>query len=130
MSDIDALPVVSDGGPDDPQWHPLQHSLGIDTFGANVFVASHTGQTLVEEHDEAESGQQELYLVLEGLVDFMVDGEHVRGLTQSALAITDPSVRRSAKAAAPGTRLLVVGASGPFESTWDAGHFTGIPRPS
>lgn len=129
ISDIDAVPTVSDGGPEDPRWHPLQHALGIDTFGVNVFVASHTGQMLVEEHDEGNSGQQELYLVLEGLVDFVLDGEHVRGLAQSALAITDPSVRRSARAASPGTRLLVVGASGPFESTWDAAHFTDIPRP-
>jgi hypothetical protein len=40
--------------------------LGIDTFGANVFVASRADQTLVEEHDERGSGQQVLYVILQG----------------------------------------------------------------
>jgi hypothetical protein len=70
VEEIAAIPTVSDGGPDAPTWYPLQHSLGIDTFGANLFVATHTDQTLVEEHDERTSGQQELYLVLEGEVAF------------------------------------------------------------
>ena len=64
MREIAAIPTVSDSSPDDPAWYPLQHALGIDTFGANLFVATHADQTLVEEHDERKSGQQELYLVL------------------------------------------------------------------
>ena len=130
ISEIDALPVVSDGELDDPRWHPLQHALGIDAFGVNVFVATRAGQTLVEEHDERGSGQQELYLVLDGLVEFEVDGDRVRGGARTALAITEPSVRRSARAAAAGSMLLVVGAAGPFASTWDDRHFSDIPRPS
>lgn len=62
--DIGAIPTVSDGRLGDPTWYPLQHALGIDTFGANLFVATHADQPLVEDHDERESGQQELYLVL------------------------------------------------------------------
>jgi hypothetical protein len=54
---ITSLPTVSDGDPDDPTWYPLQHALGIDTFGVNLFVASRAEQTLVEEHDERTSGQ-------------------------------------------------------------------------
>ena len=54
VREIAAIPAVSDGGPDDPMWYPLQHVLGIDTFGANLFVASRADQTLVEEHDERE----------------------------------------------------------------------------
>jgi hypothetical protein len=61
VSPIRDLPVVSDFGPEDPVWYPVQHALGIDTFGANVFVAREADQVLVEEHDERESGQQELY---------------------------------------------------------------------
>ena len=68
VSPITDLPVVSDGEPDDPVWYPLQHALGIDTFGANVFVAREADHVLVEEHDELGSGQQELYLVLDGSV--------------------------------------------------------------
>ncbi len=129
VSPITSLPRVSDGEPDDPTWYPLQHALGIDTFGANVLVAGRAEQTLVEEHDERASGQQELYLVLEGEAVFELDGEDARLDKGTALAVTDPSVRRSARALTPGTTLLIVGAGdGPFRSTWNPTHFSDIPR--
>jgi hypothetical protein len=130
VSPITDLPVVPDANPDDPVWYPLQHALGIDTFGANVFVARSADQLLVEEHDERESGQQELYVVLEGSASFELDGEEMRMERGDALAVTDPGVRRRARALAAGTRLLVVGsADGPFESSWNPAHFADIPRP-
>ena len=130
VSPLTDLPVVSDGEPDDPLWYPLQHALGIDTFGANVFVARHSEQLLVEEHDERGSAQQELYLLLDGSAIFDLDGEEARLERGDALAVTDPSVRRSARAATAGTMLLVVGsAEGPFESSWNPAHFADIPRP-
>jgi uncharacterized cupin superfamily protein len=130
VSEIAAVPTISDGGPDDPDWYPLQHALGIDTFGLNLFVATRAEQVLVEEHDEGESGQQELYLVLEGRVAFQLDGEQVHLNEGSCVAVTDPSVRRSANALTPGTKLLVVGAgAAPFVSTWRPSHFSDIPRP-
>ena len=76
VREIAAIPTVSDDGPDDPTWYPLQYALGIDTFGVNLFVATHADQTLVGEHDERMSGQQELYVVLEGEVAFHLDGEN------------------------------------------------------
>jgi hypothetical protein len=130
VASIADLPVVSDGEPDDPVWYPLQHALGIDTFGANVFVAREAAQLLVSEHDERESHQQELYLVLEGSVAFELDGEDAKLERGDALAVTDPGVRRQAKAQSAGTMLLVVGsANGPFESTWNAAHFADLLRP-
>ena len=125
-----AIPPVSDGGPDDPVWYPLQHVLGIDTFGANLFVAGRADQTLVEVHDERESGQQELYVALEGEALFHLDGEETRLERGTALAVTDPSVRRNAKALTAGTALLIIGA-GPtsFASTWNPRHFEDIRRP-
>lgn len=125
------MPTVSDGEPGDPAWYPLQHVLGIDTFGVNLFVATSDGQTLVEDHDERASGQQELYLVMEGDATFMLDGEKVSAGRGSALAVTDPAVRRSARARSAGTSLLVVGAGhDAFASTWDPRHFRDIPRPA
>ena len=91
VSPITDLPVVSDGEPDDPVWYPLQHALGIDTFGANLFVAGHAGQLLIEEHDERESGQQELYLVLDGSASFELDGEETRVKRGDALASPTPA---------------------------------------
>lgn len=131
VSPITDVPAVSDGEPDDPVWYPLQHALGIDTFGANVFVARNAVELVVGEHDERESGQQELYLVLDGAAVFDLDGEEVRLERGDALAVTDPGVRRRAAALSAGTTLLVVGsANGPFESTWNAAHFADIPRPA
>jgi hypothetical protein len=131
LSPITDIPVVTDGEPEDPVWYPLQHALGIDTFGANVFGARHSDQMLVEEHDERESGQQELYLLLDGSAAFELDGEEVRLDRRNVLAVTDPTVRRRAKALTAGTMLLVVGsADGSFESSWNPAHFADIPRPS
>ena len=130
VTEIAAIPTVSDGGPDDPIWYPVQHALGIDTFGVNLFLATQADQTLVEEHDERTSGQQELYVVLEGEVAFSLDGEEARLGRGAAVAVTDPAVRRSATALASGAKLLIVGAgSHPFRSTWNRGHFSDIPRP-
>lgn len=127
---ITSVPTVTDGGPDDPLWYPIQHALGIDTFGINLFVASRVDQTLVEEHDERRSGQQELYVILEGEAVFELDGEQAHLDGGTALAVTDPSVRRSAKAVTSGTALLIVGASSePFRSTWNRAHFSDISRP-
>lgn len=130
VTEIAAILTVSDGGPEDPTWYPLQHALGINTFGANLFVATHADQSLVEAHDEKESEHQELYLVLEGEVRFELDGEEALLSRGSAVAVTDPSVRRSATALSDGASLLVIGA-GPesFRSTWDPSHFSDIPRP-
>jgi hypothetical protein len=130
VREMAAIPTVSDSGPDDPAWYPLQHALGIDTFGANLFVATRADQTLVEAHDERNSGQQELYVVLEGEIVFQLDGEEARLDRGTAVAVTDPTVRRSAKALNSGARLLIVGASSdPFRSTWNPDHFSEIPGP-
>jgi hypothetical protein len=130
VREIAAIPTVSDGDPGDPTWYPLQHALGVDTFGANLFVARHAGQALVDDHDECGSGQQELYLVLEGEVAFRLDGEEARLGRGFVVAVTDPSVRRGASALTEGAAVLIIGA-GPerFESTWNRDHFRDIPRP-
>ena len=101
------------------------------TFGLNLFVATRAEQTLVEEHEEGESGQQEVYLVLEGEAVFELDGETLPLHPGMVVAVIEPSVRRSAKAVRPGTRLLVVGAAAsPFVSTGNPSHFSDIPRPN
>src|SRR6185437_14327597 len=59
-----------------------------------------------------------------------LDGEEAHLGRGTALAITEPSVRRSARAVRPRTTLLIVGAGrSPFTSTWNPSHFTDIRRP-
>ena len=123
------IPTVTEGESDDPAWHPLQHFFGLSAFGANVFVARHANQTLIEEHDERSSGQEELYLVLEGEAAFELDGETIVATRWTAVAVPAPSVTRRAVALEPGTTLLAVGAApGSFSTTWMESHFTGVPR--
>ena len=85
LREIETLPTVSDGEPGDPAWYPLQHALGIDTFGANLFVATADGQALAGDHDERASKQQELYLVLESQATFMLDSDEVTAGRGAAL---------------------------------------------
>lgn len=123
------IPTVADGDADDPDWYPLQHFFGLTTFGANVFAATAGRQTLVAEHDEQSSGQQELYVVLEGEADFELAGEQVHATRGTVIAVTDPTVKRRAVARAPGTMLLAVGVGeGAFSSTWRTSHFEDVPR--
>ena len=55
---------------------PVREHLGIHAFGINAYTPGEDG-TLIGEHDEAGSGQEELYLVLDGNATFEVDGETV-----------------------------------------------------
>jgi hypothetical protein len=85
---------------------PVRERLGIHAFGINAFTPSEDG-TLVNEHDEAGSGQEELYIVLHGKVTFEVDGEAVDA-QPGTLVFVGPRSRR--KATGDGT-VLVVGAT-------------------
>jgi hypothetical protein len=85
---------------------PVREHLGIHAFGVNAFTPGEDG-TLVNEHDEAGPGQEELYVVLDGNVTFEIDGETVDG-RPGTLVFVGPESRR--KAAGDGT-VLVVGAT-------------------
>jgi hypothetical protein len=124
---LDEIPTVPESS---FAWYPLQHHFGLDAFGANVFVATQAGDVLVGEHDEGESGQQELYVVVRGTVDFTLDDERHQADAITVVAVIDPFVRRHAVARAPGATLLAVGAepAGEFHSTWRRGWFEHVPR--
>ena len=111
-------------------WYPLQHVFGLTGFGANAFVAQAADDVLVEEHDERDSGQEELYLVVRGRARFRLAGEDVDAPAVTVVAIRDPSVTRSALALEAGTILLAVGGlpREDFRSTWRNAHFAGVPR--
>ena len=52
----------------------MREHLGIHAFGINAYTPGEDG-TLINEHDEAGTGQEELYIVLDGKATFEVDGE-------------------------------------------------------
>jgi hypothetical protein len=85
---------------------PVREHLGIQAFGINAYTPGEDG-TLIGEHDESGSGQEELYIVLDGTATFEVDGE-----TVDAPAGTFVFVRSEArrKAIGDGT-VLALGAT-------------------
>jgi hypothetical protein len=113
-----------------PKWYPLQHVFGLTAFGANAFVAAVAGDVLVEEHDELGSGQEELYVVLEGRARFTLDGEAIDLPAVGVVAIPEPSVTRNAVALEPHTTLLALGGRPreDFRSTWRQSHFESVRR--
>jgi uncharacterized cupin superfamily protein len=56
------------------QRYPGARYLGIHAFGINAYTPGEDG-TLINEHDELGSGQEELYVVLDGAPTFEVDGD-------------------------------------------------------
>lgn len=88
-------------------WHSIRHFFGITGFGVNA-VTRDKGQSLTPEHDEMKSGQQELFVVLEGKAEFVLDDEKVLA-TKGMLVAIEPNVRRQATALASPTTVLAVG---------------------
>jgi mannose-6-phosphate isomerase-like protein (cupin superfamily) len=87
---------------------PVREHLGIRSFGINAFTPAEDG-TLVNEHDEAGSGQEELYIVLDGNATFEVDGETIDA-PAGTLVFVGPAARR--KATGDGTILAIGGTPG------------------
>lgn len=83
------------------------------------------------DHRETETGHQELYVVLTGRAEFMVEGHPHDCTPGTCVAITDPQVRRSAIAVEAGTAVLVIaGRPGqPYVvSPWDAKWTSGLDQ--
>ena len=85
---------------------PVREHLGIHAFGVNAYTPGEDG-TLINEHDEAGSGQEELYIVLAGKATFEVDGKAVDAPTGTFVFVRPESRRK-----ATGDRtVLAVGAT-------------------
>jgi uncharacterized cupin superfamily protein len=56
-----------------PKWALARKSLGLTSFGMNV-VELPPGET-IPEHDEVESDQEEVFIVLSGDATFVIDGQ-------------------------------------------------------
>ena len=60
-------------GSGDATWRLARKALGTSSFGFNLVEIAPGGQ--IPEHDEAESGQDEVYVVLEGEATLRIGGE-------------------------------------------------------
>src|SRR5438105_6744330 len=73
---------------------PVREHLGIQAFGMNAYTPGEDG-LLISEHDESGSGQEELYIVLDGKATFEIDGETVDA-TAGNFVFVRPEARRKA----------------------------------
>jgi uncharacterized cupin superfamily protein len=82
--------------------------MDIRAFGVNAVTVG-AGEELVKPHDEAQSMQQELFVILSGEAEFELDGQKLNADTGTAVAV-DPNVERSAMALKSPTSVLIIGA--------------------
>ncbi len=89
---------------------PVREHLGIHSFGINARVTGDDG-TLINEHDESGSGQEEVYVVLDGTAAFEIDGE-----TFDAPAGTFVSVQPGSRRKATGDATILALGGTPGEA--------------
>jgi quercetin dioxygenase-like cupin family protein len=97
-------------------WRLARKALGESAFGFNLVEIAPGGQ--IPEHDEAGSGQHELYIVLEGEAVLRIGGED-HPAPAGTFASLEPAVSRTIlnRSNAPVTALLVgVDPTGSYES--------------
>jgi quercetin dioxygenase-like cupin family protein len=93
-------------GSGDSTWKLARKALGTSAFGFNLVEIAPGGQ--IPEHDEARSGQVELYIVLEGEATLRLDGED-RPAPAGTFASIEPQPTRTIlnRSDAPVTALLI-----------------------
>jgi quercetin dioxygenase-like cupin family protein len=106
-------------GSGDSTWRLARKALGASAFGFNLVEIDPGGE--IPEHDEAQSGQHELYVVLEGDAVLRIAGEN-HPAPAGTFASIEPPVSRTIlnRSDAPVTALLIgVHPAGEFEpSSW------------
>jgi mannose-6-phosphate isomerase-like protein (cupin superfamily) len=81
--------------------------LGVEAFGMQV-IDMPANLTGYPEHDHAESGQEEVYVVLRGGGEIEVDGERVP-IDSETIVRVGPAARRTLLPGAEGMRVLALG---------------------
>jgi tetratricopeptide (TPR) repeat protein len=102
---IEEIDEISDGR---EPWRPVRRHFGITAFGVNTWTGKNVGDRIINEHDEDDDGNEELYLVQQGRATFELDGERVDA-PAGTFVFARPGVKRTAFAEEPGTTLVAVG---------------------
>lgn len=102
---LDEVGEVDDGR---CPWRPVRHHLGITAFGVNSWTARDAGDRIINEHEEDDEGEEELYVVLKGRATFEVGDEKVDA-PAGTLVFVPPGTRRTAFAEEAATTVLAIG---------------------
>jgi hypothetical protein len=112
MSDLRATGAAIDDLPDlwDGFCRLVRPGLGLSAFGANIMNLPADYAT--KSHDEAESGQEELYVRLDGSGAIKLDETDERlPLDAEHLAAVGPGVARTLESGPEGLRVLIIGSA-------------------
>jgi mannose-6-phosphate isomerase-like protein (cupin superfamily) len=69
------------------------------------------GESIDTGHDETDSGQQEVYVVVAGRIEFTLGDAVGEAGPGTIVAAPDPAVPRSFRPLEPGTRVVCIGAA-------------------
>lgn len=105
VAQLDEIDEISDGRCPS---RPVRLYFGITSFGVNAWTGREAGDRIINEHDEAEQGEEELYLVQRGRARFELDGEPFDAPTDTFVFVS-PGVKRTAFAEEPGTTIVALG---------------------
>jgi quercetin dioxygenase-like cupin family protein len=97
---------------------PVREHLGIHSFGINAVTLGEDG-TLINEHDESGSGQEEVYVVLDGTATFEIEGQTFDAPAGTFVSVP-PESRR--KATGDATVLALGGTPGEAFQALDWGE--------
>jgi mannose-6-phosphate isomerase-like protein (cupin superfamily) len=110
MGRVLRLTEVPEIANDSGRWQPLNQRLGIRAFGVNAVVRDPDDGADIE-HDEADCGHQEIYVVVAGRAAFRLGSEEVEAGPGDVVAVADPAETRDYRALEPGTRIVCFGAA-------------------
>ena len=102
---LDEIDELNDGR---CPYRPVRHHFGITSFGINAWSARAAGDRIINEHDEGDDPNEELYLVTAGRARFELDGERLDAPAGTFVSVS-PGVKRTAFAEEAGTTILAVG---------------------
>jgi uncharacterized cupin superfamily protein len=93
-------------GSGEATWRLARKSLGTSSFGFNLVEIGPGGQ--IPEHDESASGQDELYIVLDGEAVMRIEGEDHPAPAGTFASFSPPATRSILnRSEAPVTALLI-----------------------
>ena len=83
-------------------------SLGAGSFGMQILQMPPDGGDFYPNHDHADTGQEEVYVVLGGEADFELEGERVHMEPETAIRV-GAATHRKILPGPEGVRILVIG---------------------
>jgi tetratricopeptide (TPR) repeat protein len=105
VAQLDEIEELTDGR---EPYRPVRHHFGITAFGCTAWTGRDAGDRIINEHDEADDGAEELYVVFRGRAAFELDGKRVDA-PAGTLVAARAGVKRTAYAEEPGTTIIAVG---------------------